>query len=545
MEFKNSLPLKISLIILGIIFSILGLYETVKTFSSIIESLLQITLNITAQGSITLSIIYFSISYILFVAGFYQKEPLKQYARGLVSAAIFFISLTFLLMSVQNNSEDLTNSIQPSIDLTIASLIDNIIETNIQIKNGTKINLTLSENTIEEKYYVSNLTINQANLFIEKLEITNSTTEKNLQISKLFITLGYEKIIEETLTTPDIAIPINEIKNQAQSMGVDLNILSSIEPTTLNQIMPLNQKAYLTFLISENTEIKEITIGSLTNENIEQIWENLGFNSGISIESKNTIINILLSLMIEELNKTQYQGFELSSLPISSLKSMFPEDITKALSFDILNPDYNYRASEINELRYVCETKEINLSDICDAIQLTKYDYLMPNMKNLSMEAGIEIPEIYLNKLETVNTIEKLEQELITFTQYHEVMKYLSIFLLALSCLTYLLHIRYNDYISGKLEVFYKISKLNIQHFGLSYIFLIIGVIIITNKYFFDFAQTFIPESSKEITNILPTLPIFSQFITILTDIIIYSTIYFVISLIIFISLRYKIKTIK
>jgi hypothetical protein len=444
-------------------------------------------------------------------------------------------------MAFDNSSEELVNSIQPSIDILLASSIDPIINQAVQIRTGDSIDVTMSKNSQIERINNYDITEKQAHFFMNELGVTGVNDQKSIYLTRLIITMVFDQIAQTAGLSPTIAIPLNDLKKQIVELEVDLNVLKTVDESLMNQFYPININAFLTLLISDNDEIKTFTIDQIQPEEINEIWEQLGLKDNISQQTKNKIINIFLSVVITEIEKSE-QGEFIQSIPLGTIKSLIPQGVSEALSYDILHTNYTTRAQELNNLRISCETKKIDVKEVCDIILLTKYDYFLTEIENLSQLAKIEIPQIYLDEIEKVNTIEKLNNQIDTLASYKNLTFIIGILILILCGISYYTHLKINDLQISLTEIIHKINKYNLINFTISYLFLVIGIFIITSDKVFEIVTSKVPADVQLIVQIFPTLPLFIEFTNTLYQIISYSTFYLIILIIIFIGLHFKIK---
>jgi hypothetical protein len=532
---------RVTITILGILFLLNGAFEIYKLFSKTLVNTFSLSVPIYETGNLIYATIFTIQGYILVHIGIYYKNFFKEITKGIISLSIFFISLSFLFIIVENNSENLVSSIQPSIDILIASSIDTIIDDNIKILYGENIDITISQNSKIQRYNNYNLTNDQAQFFMSQFEISGLTNKKNIYLTRLIITIIYDEIMKTPGISPNVAIPLNEIKSQIKDTGVNLNALKTIEESTMTQVYPVNINSYLTLLISENDKIKTFTVGQLSKNQTNEIWSQLGFNENISHNTKDKIVDIFLSVVITEIEKSN-QAELIGAIPLGTIKTMIPHGVIEALNYDILNENYTNRAIEINKLRLSCENKKINIKKLCDMIMLTKYDYFLSEIENFSEIANIEIPQVYLNKIEEINTINKLETRITQFTKYKTLFIMLGVLILMISGISYYIHSKINELHTQAIEIIHKVNKYNLISFTISFIFLVIGVFIITGEKIFNFIVTKVPSEFKSIIETFQTLPIFLEFTNILIQVLIYSGIYLIILLIIFLVLHFIIK---
>jgi len=531
---KNKI-IRIIIFLIGVLYIYFSILEFVNIFSGFLNLFLNLGLE-EDSGSFTLMIIYCIFGYLFILVSVYKKKVFKQFARGLVGVSIFFVSLGFMLFSLNTYSVEVVDSVQPSIDLLVVSLFDSLLDENIQIRDGESIDLILSTNAREEKLFVSNLTISQADYLTEKLSLGDISDEKKLSITKLFITLGYEQIGKTEGMNNDVAVPVNQLKSQIGAMGVDINILRAIDENLISQMFPFNEDAFLVILKSESDESVSVEIGNLNDDLIIKIWQNLGLSQNVSMNSKEKIINIFLSYLKDELTKQETGIIELKAVPLATLKTIIPQDFIRILNYDILNENISFRVSEFNKIVQDCSEGRIVLKEICDGISVTQYSYFMTNIGNLSAQANISIPVQYLGYFEKVNSLEKLNEQVNMVSSYYNLCIVLIIIFMFLAVLSYYVYMRinYNYYLF--VDIFYYIIKFNLQNFGFFLGFLIMGVLFINSNYFFNFLTVGFSGVSDVILNIFLNLPMFNVLNIILNKIIILSCIYFGVSLLLFLG---------
>ncbi len=518
--------LRIALTISGIFLLLLGAFEIYKLFTKTLVNTFSFNVTIYETGSFMTALIYASIGYILTNIGIFYKSFFKHLSKAIIGISVFFMTTGFLLIAIDNNSQNTIESIQPSIDILLVSSLDTIVDEMVTIKNGELLDIIISENSVIEKYNNWELTSEQTDFFMKQFNIENISETKKIYLSRLLITMISDELEKSPQLNSDVAIPISEIKKQIDESGVDLEVLKSIDESLMTQFYPVNINAYITLQISDNDITKTISIGQSSKEEINEIWEQLGLNDSISIETKTLVVNSVLSLIKDQLEQTTNSN-QIPSIPLSTLKTIIPSEIFDLLKIDLFNPDMTIRANELKNLRTQCENlnssqmKEID--EICENIKITTYDYFLTNIENLSKLSNLEIPQIYLTEIEKVNTLDKLNTKLTQITSFKTLSIIIAILILICSSACYIIHNKINKIDSNPIKNTYTILKYNTINFCISFVFLILGYLLISSDKFFEIIISYAPQDTISTINIFQSLPIFMEVLNILYDVVIYS----------------------
>lgn len=540
MEFNKTFFLRAGTIILGVLIALLGFYEIIKSLALSATESMGVESPYSDFGNFTLGIFYIIIGYISYFIGKNWDNIFKGLSKTLISVSSILISFAIVILVIQNHSSELVENVQPDIDYILAFSIDDLLEQNIEIRNDEIVKLTLSENVIVKEIHNNNLTNNDANIFVEQLQLDEEVDDsKAMFLTKLFISTGYEEITKENSEGAKIPVPISQVKSQAATMGVDINLLASMNENLITQFYEINDDAYLTFLISENDIEKEMTIGKLTQEDINLIWENLNFEENISTESKEKIINIFLSLMKAEIDKLNIGNV---AIPLATIQSMIPKEMVEIFKYDIFNQNITLRAGEIAKLRTSCQKGKIDLKELCEGIQMSDYNYFMTNLNELTKTANVEVPESISKTVENVNTIEKLESFLIEKSSIWKILLFVAIILIILANAVYYAHFKVFDRELIPIHIPYFIAKTNFINFIPSFIILIVIVVFASSESAINMASSIVPSNGINFAELLPNLGMYKVTSKILIDTIYYSLGYLIISGLIYLGLYFALK---
>lgn len=186
-----------------------------------------------------------------------------------ISFTIFVI-----LFVIHSNTEDITQSIQPSIDTIIIEFIESEKDSSRELEI---LNSIISQPHTIEHLYVKNISEQQAEKLTNNLNIE---TQDTLQTSKLLLSYGYETLEEQNLqNTP---LPLSFIKEEVEEFN-------SIDPQLFSIFYSINQNAELYILYPTNSTNSTNPLSKLREE-CQDIPENMVCEP-ISKTSYNTLIN--------------------------------------------------------------------------------------------------------------------------------------------------------------------------------------------------------------------------------------------------------------
>ena len=293
---------------------------------------------------------------------------------------------------------------------------------------------------------------------------------------------------------------------------------------------------YLNFLISEDEVKKDITIGKLKEKDVDMIWSNLGLNDDISLEGKEKVINLAMTMVKENIGDSGMAAE--TSIPVSSIGSMIPDDLKGMLNHDIFNPDIDVKMEALQSLRNDCSKGKMSSEEICNALTLTNYDNLMQELPELNAQSGQDIPEPILNSIDNFNTIDKVREFIKEKSGFWVKFLILTILMYGLAVLCYYLHFFLFNRKFDWIDIPYYISKINLLNLIPAIIVLGATYYLFTNEstsQYFQFGQS---AAEMEAVNIdITSLPIFEVLYDITIDFIMLNVYFVVFSVVLFVGL--------
>ncbi len=522
------------LIIIGLLFFLYGTYMLYNDLSE--RLFLEESVFLSTEGLLPIFILLI-IGFSFYFIGRRWTYSLKYLANFFVFFAVFFLFISFFLFAINSNSEEIAQSIQPSIDYIAASSIDMILNDMLEIDYGAEFDLLLYDNFEIKDVYVRNLSIDDANFFLGNLEIEIDNNEEKIEYSKILISMIYNSLNQYGGLDTAISIPISSIKKQFQNSGISLNEIVEIPPEDIKLVFPINNDASLNFIVGNNTVKKTFVVGEISEDNIELIWKNLNFEERVSFETKEKVINIILSQISNFVpNADLLSNFE---IPIASLTASIPQSYLSIFSYDIFSPDLNVRSNQIADMREDCTQDILNFSELCDAIAITEYSTFLNSIIS-SEDINPEFAQSNLELIENLNTIEKVEEYIYEKTSSWKKYLFMYFFLIFLAFVSYYLNFKLFGRELINIHIPYYISKINLYYTLPNFIFVFLIYYFFSIEKIFEFLNNFqngnIPE---ELFVALANLPVFQIIPNLLQSIFIYSLVYFIISFSLFIFLRY------
>lgn len=528
MNINKETIIRTLIIFTSIIFMILGLFGIWNILNPIItnvmsgESIPKVTINDFMSG-----IIFIVLGIILFTIGKNWRDIFKSISHMLVSLAILCFSISFIMISVNIHNEEIVNSVQPSIDYLLASSIDTFLNDNVEISKEP-IKLQLSNNSEKEIFYVKNLTLRQANVIVEPLNIEISD-EDQIFLGKFLIYNMHKYIIENNPEMINSAIPVSMLKNEIEKNGIDTSLLSNIG--LVKDSIELNEDAYIKVIVSENIEIKEIIPSQISDEDVILIWKNLDFSENVSFDTKKKIVQLGIGYINKEIKKT---GIEIDSIPVASISEQIPNEIKQITNYDILNNNITVRSEEIKELREDCKSNKINSSDFCTPILLTDYNNLMNTLPNMTEDMGLPIPLNFSESLELYNTTENLGNTIDEKTSKGYLFLFLGVLLMSMAIGTYYLNFKINNRELILIHVPYYIAKINLINYVPAFLLFLLMYFIIVSGKLTQIVSNLLPPEMTTGIDALIEMPIFQTILDIFDQIIFLNLIYLGISILLF-----------
>ncbi|MCA9460142.1 MAG: hypothetical protein KC550_06350, partial [Nanoarchaeota archaeon] len=506
-----------------VLISLFFLYLSISSIVSQVGPMFENFTNIDSNNSFDLDLMSIIIYFILFVIflkiGIHWSFILKSLTKSLISFAIIFLTIGFMLLAVNNKTEELVDSLQPSIDQLILSSIDEMLEEDFKSRKDDTIELILATKIETQEVCIKNLMPKDAKIFSQAFELDLSEQEE-ISFAKFLINSVYQQQ-SENKELKNLAIPINTIKTLAKDQGVDLGILDMVPDfTLLDNFYTPDENACILILLTQGEQTKTIEIGKISDNDLNLIWKNLNLDEDVSKQTKTKLVEIALSFTLTELEK---QNMENIALPIASISSMIPPEAKNILNYDIFAENEETRLSILQDIRNDCSNSS---SEICEGIMLTEYDNFMTNIDNLTAESGLVIPEPILTSLKNYDEISKIKTTLNKNTQIWYYFIIIYFILMGLAYISYLAHFKLFKRELIAYHVPYFISKLNLIHFILYFIFLAIVYYLFAGNIIFNFILESAPEELASTLSLAFSLPTLNLIIEIMGDILMYSMVY-------------------
>lgn len=544
MEKKKELTIRGILIIVGILFVIYSFYSFYLLVSPIVETLIKGSFNISISlFDVSSSLVLFIIGISLFFVGHHWMSSFKSLAITFVSFAVFFVTLSIFVYSFQIHTQEISDSIQPSLDMLIAQNIDSVLEEQLSEYDNTKVRLILSKSSISEAFYSNNLTLEQATMIVNALEIKNLSNQEKISFSKFLIDTTYSSLKEKNPELIDVPIPLSLLKDKFSESGFDVSQITPDEIELLDLFSEQDDLAHINILLLEDEEVRQINLGKLSEEDINLIWSNLNIkNYSISKETKEIYIKLIIGATAQELEKQNLQNL---SIPIASISSQFPDEIKGFLSYDIGNPNISQKALILSKIRKDCvdsNTKEEEIKKICSMVLLSDYNYLMKNIDNVTTLSGFEIPGPVLKTLEPFSSTQLIKETLEKKTEKWKSFLIISIFFYILAHITYYLHFRLFKRELIPIHIPYFISKQNLYHLILPFVLLIILYYFLSQGYLLEIISNFLPQEMGFDSSFLANIEIFRVLISIFSKTIFIESIFIIFSILVYATFYFLLK---
>ena len=534
MSFDEDKFIRGSLIILSLVLIGFGAWQIYQIIMLNVDLFLtQSTSSIEFNKmNIIFYLLLMSIGYVVYLIGRQWTNFFKGVTKFLVSWAVILLTVSVVLYAINSNSEEMTNSIQPSIDYMVAMSLDNVIENNVQIQEGTNVTLLFTESANVIKYSVENLTLEQA-LSLNSafgFDETNDS-ERIIFLSKVIISLVSSEMSKINSKSVDAPIPLSLVKEEIESQGIDMSIFKNINLELLQEIYPPDEKAYIKILDSEIEE-RSVEIGNINQTTIETIWQNLNLSSNISLESKRKIIDIFLSTIIQEFEKNNIDNYQ---LPLASIGSMIPEEFESLLAYDILSQNISKRVEAVENFRDDCENNKINVSEICEGISMTKYENMISNFDTMIASSQMELPLNLSSTFEEYGTIEKVEEKIDSKTNLWKPLLLISVILYLLAFVTYYLHFKLFNRELILVHIPYYITKIHIINFVPTFILLGVIIFLMKTNYMLTVIQNALNvQEGIDVISLVTNLPAYEVLMNILTQVLTLCIIILIFSLVSF-----------
>lgn len=523
--FKIGLILGIIFILTSIILIFFNILELINLSSNIqINEFSQIS-EILQTLSFSWSLIFFIfiIGYLIYLPCKHKKDIFKKLSLGLISLSVLFLTFSLFLLSTNIKTQDISEQIQPSLDYLIVSSLEDIILSQTDIQTNKQLNLQISTKSKIENIYNSNISLNQATLITNELNL-NLDNQNKIIFIKFLISQIYETLKKENLH--ETTFPLTYLTNLINQEDLNTNLIESTDYSQIENLLDINNDASLKIEIIEEQEDLIVTIGNINEEKINLIWEQLKLKNN-SFETKKTFIEITLSQIFLELEKENLQN---APIPISNLGTEIPNEIKTFLNYDLFNSNFTIRVNELNKIRNDCQKPNFIIEEICEGLNLTIYENIINNLQNISNENEnlSKIPESIVENIKTSQDIENIIQKQ---TNSYSFLFFISFSFLILSILFYYLHFKLFKRDLIKTHIPYFISKNLSLKIGFSLPLIIIMYILMSSGYIFSFFENLINSPTQLSEELLLNIPIIITFIEILKLSLILHIILFLISI--------------
>ena len=200
-----------------------------------------------------LLIFFLIMAYVFLNIAIYWGDILKKLTTLLVSFAILFLTFSLFFFAFSSNAEEISSSVQPSIDYIIADSFGKLLEGSSNPPN-IDLEILLSNDTVIEEIYVNNITSSQVNFFLNSLNMSFDTYEEEETFVKLMITLIDEEIKKNMPEASDAPIPLSQLEKMLGGEKDSSFVDSQIDVSLLEQFYSINNSASITIQVSENVE---------------------------------------------------------------------------------------------------------------------------------------------------------------------------------------------------------------------------------------------------------------------------------------------------
>lgn len=361
MERKIQILIRSILIILGILFMLYGGYEIYTNIQSqgIITDIINNKFEYTKYdlSSIMSFVIVIILGYILFIIGSSWSNIFKMIATMCISFGVLFLTLAMSIYPIYSNAEEVSNSVQPSIDYILAGSIDKILLQQIEISEGKKINLIYNNKTTEVT--VGNIDKKNADLMWKELgfEEKISYETKNITLN-LLLTLTINQVGEENLKM--IPVPLNLVGQVIQNSNNTKDIKKIIEYDFFNRNITLRAENLAKLRLE--CENKQITLNELCTPILMTKYENIIKNVS---DVQNPQVPLQFLPILKEIDtKVKMKNYieDKTSIWISftiiGILMFIVGSISYYLHFKLFNRDYNiieipYFISKVNIINYI------------------------------------------------------------------------------------------------------------------------------------------------------------------------------------------------
>jgi energy-coupling factor transporter transmembrane protein EcfT len=401
--------------------------------------------------------IYSLISLILLYIGFVWKNVFKSLSKISISFAAIFLFLAIFNYSIYIHTDNLTNSIQNSIDQVIYEYGISYLEN--QSKGDFSLTFIIGNET-KLTLYNKNLTYKQANLFLNLINLNEKTytREDKIKLTKIIISLIHKNLNTYGLNSNEY-IPIDVLNNfKSELSTINLTTLLKFSEPELENLQIIDQNGYIKISYLNNS--KTIKYDSSTNNKtiINEIWKELNFNKSVSYTTKQKTLNLIFSYVSQN---EEFKNYDLNKykIPLNLVSENIPNNVKQLTNYDLFNSNKTIAIQNLNKIRNDCENKKLNFTEICSVINLTKYENIIKSInKSLNNESN-EFSENNIINISKYDSLNKLNTQIKNKTS-----KYTSeiIYFVILMIISYILFLIHTKYIEDKIsfsETNYFISK--------------------------------------------------------------------------------------
>ena len=483
----------------------------------------------------------------------------KNLFNILISLSILFLSLFLTILPISNSSENISESIQPSIDYVIVNSYEEVIENFLNNYDSKSINLVLSENQEIETIYSSNMTPLQANLLLNELGLDYDTQEERTQVSKIIVRLIYYEI-QNSIGENELNIPLSILKEEYSE---DIELLQELNYNEIEQVCLLrsslprslieaelrtyginyeyldivceeNLQSRINLILSSNSENVFIESKNISLKNSDLIWNNLELKEeNVSSYTKKILLETILTVVLNQQEISLDTG-----IPISMFSNILEQEYKEIIAKDYFSNNSTIRIKTLQSLRDTCQYDDIVIEDICEPILMTNYNNLLEEIQNNQSLMASQIENINVTQILTnVESTNKIEENISKLKTISNLFLVLFVFMIIVTLLFGFRFIHLNF-----LDTIIDISKNS--SISLFFYTIISGIVFFI---FRDFIGPILERVSKEIPgsnfdlNIITAMPLFLEITQVLEKVFSYHLIGFFIFLIIFaISILYK-----
>jgi len=492
-------------------------------------------------------VIWGILSYIFLKISLSWKNYFKSLSKTLTSFSVFFLIFFFVLCSVSSNSESIVDSIQPSIDIMMLDIMDDYIENQYPIVDQD-IRISMSNDSEVMKFYNHNITDKQANYLADSFSIKDKSLEEKRIFTKILITSIYDEI-QKNKELENVPIPISQIKSTAQAQIQDLDKLNNVDITMLGDFFEINEEANIVILLSKNETIEEMNPSKLELDQVNLIWKKLELNENVSFTTKNKIISMFFTQVANELNKKN-EGNDIA-IPIDTIKHILPKEIKEMMNYDLFSTNDTVKMNALNNLRNTCNqsisttaivtsTSQQDITQgLCKGLLMTKYDNLMASMQDPNVSSQINAPVNISKLVEPISSIDKIENKLEDIGYFSFWFIFIAVVLFLAGFGSYYLHSKIKSEEISFLKINYYVFKNNFVYYSINYFLIVLLVVFFSQDNIMNFFNSKTNTGSSAVNIDFSKLEIFGVLEQINTSIFTYSTVYFVLSLVVFLALLY------